>query len=107
MAEHRTLRVATVGLGRMGAIHAYNYANLVSRAELVAVCDVRDESLAWAKENLPPSVQTFKDAEEMFKSSGAEAVLIATETSRHAPLAELAISYGLVSDCIAQSPCAS
>lgn len=33
----------------------------------------------------------------MFKTSGAEATLIVTETSRHAPLAELAMSYGLVS----------
>lgn len=97
MPEQRKLRVALVGLGRMGQIHAKNYAFLVPRAEVIAVCDVRDASLEWAKENLNPAVQTFKDAEDMFKNSGAEAVLIATETSKHAPLTELAISNGLVS----------
>ncbi|KAK7222993.1 hypothetical protein V2G26_010996 [Clonostachys chloroleuca] len=95
MPEQRKLRVALVGLGRMGQIHAKNYAFLVPRAEVIAVCDVRDASLEWAKENLNPAVQTFKDAEDMFKNSGAEVVLIATETSKHAPLTELAISNGL------------
>lgn len=93
----RKLKVAIVGLGRMGSIHATNFAYFVPRAEVVAVCDVRDESLQWAKENLPPTVKGYKDVEEMFKTSGAEATLIVTETSRHAPLAELAMSYGLVS----------
>ncbi|KAE8540868.1 hypothetical protein D1P53_002220 [Cryptococcus gattii VGV] len=91
----RKLKVAIVGLGRMGSIHATNFAYFVPRAEVVAVCDVRDESLQWAKENLPPTVKGYKDVEEMFKTSGAEATLIVTETSRHAPLAELAMSYGL------------
>ncbi|KIR32978.1 myo-inositol 2-dehydrogenase [Cryptococcus deuterogattii MMRL2647] len=91
----RKLKVAIVGLGRMGSIHATNFAYFVPRAEVVAVCDVRDESLQWAKENLPPKVKGYKDVEEMFKTSGAEATLIVTETSRHAPLAELAMSYGL------------
>jgi myo-inositol 2-dehydrogenase/D-chiro-inositol 1-dehydrogenase len=97
VVANRKLKVAIVGLGRMGSIHATNFAYKVPRAEVVAVCDVREESLQWAKENLPPNVRGYTDVEDMFKTSGAEATLIVTETSRHAPLAELAMSYGLVS----------
>jgi len=97
IATDRKLKVAIVGLGRMGSIHATNFASQVPRAQVVAVCDVREESLQWAKENLPAGVRGYTDAEEMFKTSGAEATLIVTETSRHAPLTELAMSYGLVS----------
>jgi myo-inositol 2-dehydrogenase/D-chiro-inositol 1-dehydrogenase len=64
---------------------------------VVAVCDVREEYLQWAKEHLPSGVRGYTDVEDMFKTSGAEATLIVTETSRHTPLAELAMSYGLVS----------
>jgi myo-inositol 2-dehydrogenase/D-chiro-inositol 1-dehydrogenase len=91
------LKVAIVGLGRMGSIHATNFAYKVPRAEVVAVCVVREESLQWAKEHLPSGVRGYTDVEDMFKTSGAEATLIVTETSRHAVLAELAMSYGLVS----------
>jgi myo-inositol 2-dehydrogenase/D-chiro-inositol 1-dehydrogenase len=96
IATARKLKIAVVGLGRMGSIHATNFAYKVPRAEVVAVCDVREESLQWAKENLPAGVRGYTDVEEMFTTSGAQAVLIVTETSRHAPLAELAMSYGLV-----------
>ena len=93
----RKLKVAIVGLGRMGSIHATNFSYKVPRAQVVAVCDVRAESLQWANENLPAGVRGYTDVEDMFKTSGAEATLIVTETSRHAPLAELAMSHGLVS----------
>jgi hypothetical protein len=96
VATTQKLKVAIVGLGRMGSIHAMNFAYKVPRAEVVAVCDVREESLQWAKENLPAGVRGYTDVEDMFRTSGAEATLIVTETSRHAPLAELAMSYGLV-----------
>lgn len=95
--EQPRLKVAIVGLGRMGSIHATNFAYQVPRAQVVAVCDVRQESLDWASQHLPAGVRAYTDAEDMFKTSGAEATLIVTETSRHAPLAELAMSYGLVS----------
>ncbi|ORY26985.1 hypothetical protein BCR39DRAFT_497705 [Naematelia encephala] len=89
------LPVAVIGIGRMGQSHALNFAYAVPRAELVAVCDPRESALDRARKELPPNVQGFLDVKECFAKSGAKAVLIATETASHAPLAKLAMESGL------------
>jgi predicted dehydrogenase len=95
--QQHKLQVGILGLGRMGSIHAKNFTFNVPRASVIAVCDKLDHNLEWAKTHLPATVARYNDVDDMFKNSGIQAVLIATETSTHAAMAEKAWSYGLVS----------
>ncbi|KAI9146718.1 ATPase [Paramyrothecium foliicola] len=64
------LRFALFGLGRLGVIRARILAYQQPLIELVAVCDTKPDTDAWAASNLPPTVRHFKDPEECigFKS---------------------------------------
>lgn len=97
MATAPRLRIALLGLGRLGQIRARILAFQQPRIELVAVCDTKPGSDAWAAANLPPSVKFFADPEDLMRNSGAEAVLISTATATHAPLICQALDIGLVS----------
>lgn len=97
MATQPRLKLALIGLGRLGAIRARILAFQQPRIELVAACDTKPGSDKWAAENLPPSVRYYADPEDCMKSSGAEAVLISTATATHAPLICMGLDLGLVS----------
>ncbi|KAF2014261.1 NAD binding Rossmann fold oxidoreductase [Aaosphaeria arxii CBS 175.79] len=86
MATQPRLKLALIGLGRLGAIRARILAHQQPRIELVAVCDTKPGAGEWAVSNLPSTVKFYDDPEECMKSSGAEAVLISTATATHAPL---------------------
>ncbi|AFR94584.1 transposase subfamily [Cryptococcus neoformans C23] len=88
------LRIGVLGVGRMGRRHASNVAYSAPRAELVAVADPNHEALAWAKANLPSTVQCYSDSADVIQSTNVDAVLISTETSEHARLALEAASAG-------------
>jgi myo-inositol 2-dehydrogenase/D-chiro-inositol 1-dehydrogenase len=96
MASQQRLKIALIGLGRLGAIRARILAFQQPRIELVAACDTKPGSDKWAAENLPPSVKHFTDPEDCMKNSGAQAVLISTATATHAPLILLGLDLGLV-----------
>lgn len=95
MASQQRLKIALIGLGRLGAIRARILAFQQPRIELVAACDTKPGSDTWAAENLPPSVKYFADPEDCMKNSGAQAVLISTATATHAPLILLGLDLGL------------
>lgn len=97
MTASPRLKIALIGLGRLGAIRARILAFQQPRIELVAVCDTKPGSDEWAASNLPPNVKYYADPEDCMKHSGAEAVLISTATATHAPLICLALDCGLVS----------
>ncbi|WWC69050.1 uncharacterized protein I206_102986 [Kwoniella pini CBS 10737] len=87
MSLQRQLKYAVLGIGRMGSRHAQNIAFRTPRAELVAVCDINQSSLEWAKENLPPGVKTFQNADKCLDEAGKHVLLekpisIDLETSR-------------------------
>lgn len=96
MTSQRRLRLALIGLGRLGAIRARILVSQQPRIEFVAACDTKPGAGEWAAENLPPSVKFFADPEECMRHSGAEAVLISTATATHAPLICLGLDLGLV-----------
>lgn len=90
------LRVGCAGLGRMGKRHAVHFAELVPRAELVAVSSPDDEELKWAAENLAPlGVKLYKNYDDMLKHEGLQAVVIASATAVHAEQAIKAINADL------------
>ena len=80
------LKFALFGLGRLGVIRARILAYEQPLVELVAVCDTKPGTDAWAAQNLPSTVKHFTNPEECLKHSGAQAVLICTATATHAPL---------------------
>ncbi|WOO78228.1 scyllo-inositol 2-dehydrogenase (NAD(+)) [Vanrija pseudolonga] len=88
------LRMAVLGLGRMGLRHASNVAYHVPRAELVAGADAYGPSLAKAKEVLPPGIHLTTSYQEILNMPDIDAVLIATETASHAQLTIDAVKAG-------------
>ena len=97
MVTQTRLKLALIGLGRLGTLRAQILAFQQPRIELVATCDTKPGAKEWTTANLPPSVRFFANPEECMKNSGADAVLISTATATHAPLICLALDLDLVS----------
>lgn len=96
MVSQPRLRMALIGLGRLGALRAKILAFEQPRIELVAVCDTKPGAEQWAAENLPASIKFFADPDKCMRDSGAQAVLISTATATHAPLICRALDLELV-----------
>ena len=91
MVEGRQVRIAVVGVGSMGAVHAKELALAnIPRATLAAVCDTDPEALARF-----PDVPRFADTRALYASGLADAVLIATPHYDHTPLAIEALAAGV------------
>ena len=91
----RKLRLAIVGLGNMGTGHMMNIlSGQVPNVELVAVCDIRPDRLAFAEEKAP-EIPRFLQYDELIASGLPEAILIATPHYFHPPMAIAAFEAGL------------
>jgi myo-inositol 2-dehydrogenase / D-chiro-inositol 1-dehydrogenase len=77
------LRVAIVGLGRLGRHHAENLAQRVPHAQLVAACSPLADELAWAKQTLGIE-HLYKEYPALLAHPGLDAVFLVTPTSLHA-----------------------
>jgi predicted dehydrogenase len=86
------VRVAVVGLGYWGPNLVRNLHELPD-ADLVAVCDVRDEALAKIGLRYP-GVRTTTNFEELVADDTVEAIALATPVSTHFPLAAQALAAG-------------
>ncbi|WP_210243283.1 inositol 2-dehydrogenase [Mesorhizobium sp. B2-3-11] len=85
------LRIAVLGCGRIGQMHAANVARH-PRSTLAAVFDVNSE--AAEKVAAAQGVKAAASAEEIFASDTVDAVLIATATPTHADYIEMAVAAG-------------
>ncbi len=85
------LRIAVLGVGRIGRMHAENIV-AHPRATLAGVFDVYEPSAKEIAEKL--GVTRFESAEAIFASPEVDAVLIATSTPTHADLLEKAVAAG-------------
>ncbi|HTA93796.1 MAG TPA: Gfo/Idh/MocA family oxidoreductase, partial [Polyangiaceae bacterium] len=91
MTENRKLRLAIIGVGSMGAVHAKDMlAGKIARAELIAVCDTDPAALARF-----PELKRFDSSSELIASGLVDAVLIATPHYDHTPIAIEALAAGL------------
>jgi predicted dehydrogenase len=91
MSQHSSLRIAVVGVGSMGTVHARELSlGNIPRATLAAVCDPDPEALARF-----PGVPGFSDSRSLLEARVADAVLIATPHYDHTPLAIEALAAGL------------
>ena len=81
MNEIKKLKVAVVGCGIFGSIHADTYSEY-EKAELVAVCDIDEERARETAEKFGASTYTT-DFKEIAESPHIEAVSIATPDFAH------------------------
>lgn len=89
------LRYGIVGIGNMGTNHVKMYKDgKIKEMELTAVCDVKEERLDFAK-NEVPGVKTFSDFDDLIKSGLIDAVIIATPHYFHPPMAKKALENGI------------
>lgn len=92
MPDKSPVRVAVIGTGHMGALHARDVAAL-ENTDLVAVCD-RNQHLAdpLAKEL---GVRAFYDYRDLLNEPALDAVVIATPHYSHPPITIEAFERGL------------
>ncbi len=89
------LRAAVIGIGNMGSAHAHCiYSGSISGMRLTAVCDLRPERLAWAKQELP-GILTFSDYHRLLASGETDAVIISVPHPLHSVIAMEALNAGL------------
>ena len=79
-----------------GAGHARTLlAGEVPGAALTAVCDVRPERLAWAREDLSSQLACFDDLDTFLNAGAADAAIVATRHYDHPPIAARCFAGGL------------
>ena len=77
------VRIGLAGLGRLGKEYAENIQYKSPNAELIAVCSIVKDELAYAKNKLGIEM-CFSSFEEMIEKSNLDAVVILTPTKYHA-----------------------
>lgn len=85
------VRIAVLGCGRIGVMHAQNIA-AHPRAALAAVQDINPAAAQAV--SAATGAPVFATAAEIFASPDVDAVLIATATDTHADLLEQAVAAG-------------
>jgi predicted dehydrogenase len=88
------IRIAVVGVGRMGLTHAENLARRVRGVRLVAVT-TSDEQRALAARRLAGGVAVYPDLETLLGAEELDAVCISSSTSAHAVNVEKCAAAGL------------
>jgi len=76
----KVLRMAVIGLGRLGYVHAYNIKHSI-KADLIAVCDI-DEKLA-IKTSKEFECAAYSDIYQLLKRKDIDAVCLVTPTAYH------------------------
>src|SRR4029077_10922840 len=82
-AGHEPVRVAVIGLGYWGPNLVRNLDECAG-ADLVAVCDTREDALAKIRRR-SPSVRTTTALEALLADDDIEGVALATPASTHHP----------------------
>jgi myo-inositol 2-dehydrogenase / D-chiro-inositol 1-dehydrogenase len=86
-------RVALIGCGRIGQLHARNLAAMRDMCEFVAVADWNLEAAQTAARLLDVPHAT-SESEELLASPDIDAVIIASSTDTHARFIEIAARHG-------------
>ena len=93
MTAVQPLRVAVIGFGKLGLLHAA-LANAVPGCQLAAVVDNTPMMLDALKAYIP-DVRTYSDYRSLLKDGEIDAAMIATPTQLHVPIAVDCVSAGL------------
>lgn len=89
----KTVKVGSVGLGRLGYEHACNLATQVPGCELTAICDVDEKRVKEVGEELGVPY-TYTDFEEMCKNPELDAIVIVSPSFLHCEQIEIAMRNG-------------
>ncbi len=85
MDKDKKIRVAIIGLGKMGILHTA-LVNMIPRARLAALYDI-DRKLSQYVEDAGLNVPFFSDLDRMFSEVGLDAVFLCGPTFTNLPLA--------------------
>ncbi|MCY3020242.1 MAG: Gfo/Idh/MocA family oxidoreductase [Planctomycetota bacterium] len=89
-------RVAQVGIGNRGKIHADAFLELSDRFELVGLCDLDREKLgAYARSKDLPAAILYDDAAKMMAKTKPDVFCFVTHPNLRLPLVELAAKHGV------------
>ena len=92
----KTVRFGIVGVGNMGSGHVKTlYGGKINRAELAAVCDVKQERLNAVREICGDNIAYYTDYNELLNSGKIDVVLIATPHYLHPVIAKAAFKAGV------------
>lgn len=94
MSSTGKLRVALIGCGRIGQVHAERLAT-DSRVVVVAVCDPSADAAAALRQRCAPYAAVGTDVDATLNSEAIDAVVIASPTPQHFPQSMLALQRGL------------
>lgn len=83
------VKIAVIGVGRMGSKHARNLAKRIKIAELVAVCDSDSQKADKVADSL--RVRAYYDVKDLLEKETLDAVVIATPHYSHVEIAKLCI----------------
>ena len=80
------IKICLIGTGRAGMIHGKNFARRVEHAQLIALCDPVEESLALAQKEVDCQY-AYTDYRDVMKNDDIDAVVIVTPTVYHKEIA--------------------
>ena len=89
----KTIKIGSVGLGRLGYEHASNIATRVPGAELTAVCDINADRVKEVAEELDVKYQ-YTDFAEMCNNPELDAIAIVSPSMFHAEQIKIALDAG-------------
>ena len=89
----KTVKVGSVGLGRLGYEHAKNLATQVPGCGLAAICDVDANRVKEVAAELGVP-NTYTDFEEMCKNPELDAIVIVSPSFLHCQQIEIAMNHG-------------
>ena len=88
------IKLAVIGAGRMGGLHAKNILKgRVKGGKLAAICDIAPEVLK--KYSQYPDVKTYQSVDELLSAHVVDAVIIATPHYAHPDIAVKCLKAGL------------
>ena len=90
-----TIRYGVIGLGNMGLRHVEWLSKQIKGAALTAICDVKEERLADARERCGGIAREYTDYHALLNCGEIDVVLIATPHYLHPVIAKEAFALGL------------
>jgi len=87
------MRVAVIGIGKMGLLHA-GVMNALEGVELCAISDTSNLLLSFAK-NLKKSVHVYDDYVKMLDEENPDVAVITTPVFLHVPMANECVKRGI------------
>ncbi|KAK4548538.1 hypothetical protein LTR36_009448 [Oleoguttula mirabilis] len=95
--EQKRVKIAVVGLGRMGKRHVHTLLYRVPFAQVVAVCTNMPHEIEWAQQNEEYKdfgITLYEDYDKMLGHSDLDAVWVSTSTDVHASQTLAAMKHG-------------